>query len=63
MQMLEGVEAAHRTGIVHRDLKPDNVMITTDAKGRAAAQAARLRHRQAQGHAASYEPRASRGRA
>src|SRR6185437_11084515 len=35
MQMLEGVEAAHKSGIVHRDLKPDNVMITTDAKGRA----------------------------
>jgi eukaryotic-like serine/threonine-protein kinase len=35
MQMLEGVEAAHKTGIVHRDLKPDNVMITLDAKGRA----------------------------
>jgi serine/threonine-protein kinase len=34
MQMLEGVEAAHKTGIVHRDLKPDNVMITHDAKGR-----------------------------
>ncbi len=34
MQMLEGVEAAHRTGIVHRDLKPDNVMIASDAKGR-----------------------------
>jgi serine/threonine protein kinase len=33
MQMLEGVEAAHRTGIVHRDLKPDNVMITKGAKG------------------------------
>jgi serine/threonine-protein kinase len=35
MQMLEGVEAAHRSGIVHRDLKPDNVMITVDGKGRA----------------------------
>ncbi len=34
MQMLEGVEAAHKSGIVHRDLKPDNVMIATDAKGR-----------------------------
>jgi serine/threonine-protein kinase len=34
MQMLEGVEAAHRSGIVHRDLKPDNVMITLDGKGR-----------------------------
>jgi eukaryotic-like serine/threonine-protein kinase len=35
MQMLEGVEAAHKAGIVHRDLKPDNVMITLDGKGRA----------------------------
>ncbi len=34
LQMLEGVEAAHKTGIVHRDLKPDNVMITLDGKGR-----------------------------
>ncbi|MFT3764980.1 MAG: serine/threonine-protein kinase [Minicystis sp.] len=34
MQMLEGVEAAHRQGIVHRDLKPDNVIITQGPKGR-----------------------------
>jgi len=34
MQMLEGVEAAHKHNIVHRDLKPDNVMITLDGKGR-----------------------------
>jgi serine/threonine-protein kinase len=34
MQMLEGVEAAHKHSIIHRDLKPDNVMITTDPKGR-----------------------------
>ena len=33
MQMIEGVEAAHKNGIVHRDLKPDNVMITTGPKG------------------------------
>jgi eukaryotic-like serine/threonine-protein kinase len=33
MQMIEGVEAAHKSGIVHRDLKPDNVMITTGPKG------------------------------
>ncbi len=33
MQMLEGVDAAHRAGIVHRDLKPDNVMLTTGPRG------------------------------
>ncbi|WP_433935736.1 protein kinase [Sorangium cellulosum] len=33
MQMLEGVEAAHRAGVVHRDLKPDNVIITRTSKG------------------------------
>ncbi len=27
-QVLDGIEAAHKSGIVHRDLKPDNILVT-----------------------------------
>ncbi|HVS16755.1 MAG TPA: protein kinase [Thermoanaerobaculia bacterium] len=34
VQALSGLEAIHRAGIVHRDLSPDNLMITSDPRGR-----------------------------
>jgi serine/threonine protein kinase len=30
IEIVEGIEAAHRQGVVHRDLKPGNIMITPD---------------------------------
>mgnify|MGYP001088603928 FL=1 len=32
VQMLDGLEHAHRKGIIHRDLKPANVMISADGE-------------------------------
>jgi TOMM system kinase/cyclase fusion protein len=32
-QVLDALQAAHRTGIVHRDLKPANIMVTQTAGG------------------------------
>ncbi|MCY3035269.1 Stk1 family PASTA domain-containing Ser/Thr kinase [Aerococcus sp. Group 2] len=32
MQILAGVECAHRKGIIHRDLKPQNIMIKPDGQ-------------------------------
>lgn len=29
-QILDGVDAAHRSGIIHRDLKPENIFVTRD---------------------------------
>ena len=34
IQALSGLEAIHHAGIVHRDLSPDNLMITSDPRGR-----------------------------
>ncbi|MFO0554531.1 MAG: protein kinase [Polyangiaceae bacterium] len=34
VDMLDGLEAAHRAGIIHRDLKPDNIYILTEKAGR-----------------------------
>ncbi|HSC89715.1 MAG TPA: serine/threonine-protein kinase [Polyangiaceae bacterium] len=35
LQLLEGLEAAHRAGITHRDLKPDNIFLVREKAGRA----------------------------
>ncbi len=33
LQVLRGLDHAHRHGVVHRDLKPDNLFVTKDAHG------------------------------
>jgi hypothetical protein len=34
VQILRGLEHAHRRGMIHRDLKPENVLVVTDDEGR-----------------------------
>ncbi|KIG17700.1 serine/threonine protein kinase [Enhygromyxa salina] len=33
-QVCKGLQAAHEVGFVHRDIKPDNIMLSTDSRGR-----------------------------
>ena len=34
MQMLDGVETAHRHGVLHRDIKPANILVTEDHRAK-----------------------------
>ena len=34
LQLLAGLETAHRAGILHRDVKPGNVLLSTDGRAR-----------------------------
>src|SRR5688572_13624575 len=34
VQILRGLEHAHRQGVIHRDIKPENVFVTRDHDGR-----------------------------
>ena len=32
LQMIEGLEPAHKKGVIHRDVKPDNILITAEGR-------------------------------
>lgn len=34
LQVLDGLECAHKIGILHRDIKPDNILVTHDEKAK-----------------------------
>jgi eukaryotic-like serine/threonine-protein kinase len=55
IQILEGLDAAHRKGISHRDLKPGNIMLVSDGRAKVLDFGLAKQHEQAKGSGAGGE--------